>query len=70
MKCYYYGEPSYTLTKAVFAAKAKSRWLRFPAALAMVLVWALLMPWAWLAIQAGEVGHRVAGWCGFNSRDW
>lgn len=70
MKCYYYGEPSRTLLRTALAAKEKARWLRFPAAAAMVIAWVLLMPLAWLAIQAGEVGHRVAGWCGFNSRDW
>lgn len=70
MKCYYYGEPSRTLLRTVFAAKQKARWLRFPAVAVMVVAWALLMPMAWLAVQAGEIGHRVAGWCGFNSRDW
>lgn len=70
MKCYYYGEPSRTLAKTAFAAKAKARWLRFPAAALMVIAWAVLMPLAWLCIQAGEIGHSIAGWCGFDSRGW
>lgn len=65
---YYYGEPSRTLLKLVFAAKEKARWLRFPAAALMVIAWAVLMPLAWLCIQVGELGHMIAGWCGFDSR--
>lgn len=70
MKCYYYGEPSMTLVKAVFAAKEKCAWLRYPAAFLMVVVWGALMPPAYLCIKAGEIGHAIAGWCGFNSREW
>lgn len=70
MKVYYYGEPSLALVKAANAAKAKAAWLRFPAAAIMLVIWAILMPPAWLLIKAGDIGHNIAGWCGFYSRDW
>lgn len=70
MKCKYYGTPSKALPEALIAGATKVRWLRFPAVALMLLAWMLLMPLAWLAIRAGEIGHAVAGWCGFDSRDW
>ena len=45
-------------------------WLRWPTAAVLVISWALVMPSAWLLVKAGEIGHALAGWCGFESRDW
>ncbi len=70
MKTYYYGPPSRTFLKAVFAAKCKARWMRFPLAAVMVIVWALLVPPAWLLVKAGEIGHAIGAWCGFETREW
>lgn len=70
MKVYYYGESSKTLVKAIYRIRNRAKWLRFPLAALLALVWVIVMPVAWLLIQIGEFGHAVAGWCGFESRDW
>jgi hypothetical protein len=70
MKVYVLPEPSRVLTHHVFVAKAKWPWLRWPLAFFLVMVWALLIPPAWAVIKLGDLGHRVAGWCGLDSREW
>lgn len=70
MRCYYYGPPSKTLLRAAFKVRSKAMWLRWPTAAVLVISWALVMPSAWLLVKAGEIGHALAGWCGFESRDW
>lgn len=70
MKCYYYGSPSRGLVKTVFIIRNRAKWLRYPLALVLVLVWLALVPAAWVLTRLGEVGHAVTGWCGFESRQW
>lgn len=70
MKCYYYGPPNCGLPKAVFDLKKRAAFLRYPGAVMMVILWAVLMPTAWLFVLLGNIGHDIAGWCGFDSRDW
>jgi hypothetical protein len=45
-------------------------WLRYPIALVLFSVWAVLMPVACVFVFVGEVGHRIAYFCGFDSSDW
>lgn len=70
MKCYYYGPPSLALPRAVEAAKRVALWLRFPAVFLVVLLWIVLMPVAYVLVHAGNLGHAIAGFCGFESRGW
>lgn len=70
MRFHCYSGPSRSLLIFLFALKAKARWLRFPAALILVLVWLFVMPLAWVLIKLGDVGHAMAGFCGFDSRSW
>jgi hypothetical protein len=70
MKTYFYGSPSHGLLRAAFAVRSRAHWLRWPIVLGVAAVLMLVIPPAWLLVKAGEVGHAIAGWCGFNSRDW
>lgn len=71
MKTYYYGPPSRAFVKAAFGVRNRApRWLRYPTAAVLVIGWALLVPPAWLLVKAGEIGHSIGGWCGFETRTW
>lgn len=70
MKLYSYGQPSMALIKALFAMKRRALWMRWPAVVVMLAMWAVLVPMAWLLVKIGEIGHGIAGWCGFDSREW
>lgn len=70
MKTYYYGQPSMGMVKALFGLKRRAAWLRWPAVVVMLLAWAVLLPPAWALVKLGEIGHDIAGWCGFDSREW
>lgn len=70
MKVYYYGAPSSALPRALLALRAKAMWLRYPITLALVVVWAVLIPPSWIAIKLGKIGHAVVGWCGLDSHEW
>ena len=70
MKTYFYGSPSRRLLRAAFSIRSRAGWLRWPVTLAVAVVWTLAIPPCWLLVKAGELGHAVAGWCGFDSREW
>jgi hypothetical protein len=70
VKVFYYGAPSSVLPRALLALRAKAKWLRYPIAFVLVLLWLLLIPPSWIAIKLGQIGHAIAGWCGLDSHEW
>ncbi len=70
MRVYYYGEPSKAFIRWVFKLRAKAPYLRFILVtfLAPILFATLLITWP--LIKLGNIGHSIAGWVGFDSRDW
>ena len=70
MKVYYYGTPSRELVRWCHGIKKAWRPAKYPLVVLLLMVWAVLIPPAWLAVKLGEIGHRTAGWCGFDSHDW
>lgn len=70
MKTYYYGEPSRDLLRLTFKLRSKAKWLHLPLTAIVLIIWAILIPPSWLMIKAGDFGHTIAEWCGFESRDW
>lgn len=69
MRLHYRDPPSCTLVRAAFAMRTRARVLRWPIVIALVLVWTVLLPPAWLLVKLGNLGHDIAGFCGFDSRD-
>ena len=47
-----------------------TQWARYPVLVVTLLLWLLLIPPAWLCVKIGNAGHALAGWCGFESREW
>lgn len=65
MKVYCYPEPSMWLVR--YFQRHRAGWL---GVVVCVTVWACALPVVWVLIALGDLGHAVAGWCGFDSRDW
>ena len=70
MKVYYYGSPSRVLWRAAARCVKACPWLRWPLTAALLLVWLPVVPICYVMVAVGEVGHAIAGWCGFDSREW
>lgn len=70
MRVYYYGAPSKTLLRWAFALRRKRPYLRFVLApfIAPILLVTLIVTWP--LIRLGNIAHSIAGWVGYDSRDW
>ena len=70
MRVYYYGEPSKALLLWAFALKRKHPYLRFVLALFLAPILFVTLFVTWPLIKLGSIAHGIAGWVGFDSRDW
>lgn len=70
MRVYYYGEPSYALIRWFFKLKMKAPYLRFVLVIFLVPILFATLLITWPLIQIGNIAHNIAGWVGFDSRDW
>jgi len=70
MRVYYYGEPSKALLRWAFKSKKRAPHLRFVLAILLAPILFTTVFVTWPLIKLGNIAHSIAGWVGFDSRDW
>lgn len=70
MRVYYYGEPSKALLRWAFKLKKRSPGLRFVLAILLAPILFTTVFVTLPLIKLGNMAHSIAGWVGFDSRDW